>query len=167
MPTYEGHCHCGAVTFSVTTDTEIKAGVRCNCSLCRRKAAVMVLVDQVQFTLTGGGDLQLVHNRDGVTEQLALARYDDDTLYLKVTADYLSLGFFYSADGTNWKILADGIDASVLAPERIGGFNYTGAYIGLYGTTNGVGEGRATYDFMEYHPTTTDANNWFYRRPSE
>jgi len=54
MPTYEGHCHCGAVTFSVTTDTDITAGVRCNCSLCRRKAAVMVLVDHAQFTLTGG-----------------------------------------------------------------------------------------------------------------
>lgn len=54
MTTYQGHCHCGEVTFEVTTEENITSGVRCNCSLCRRKAAVMVLVDQAQFKVTGG-----------------------------------------------------------------------------------------------------------------
>jgi len=56
MTTYQGACHCGSVKFEVTADSEINAGVRCNCSLCRRKAAVMVLVDKPQFTLLQGAD---------------------------------------------------------------------------------------------------------------
>lgn len=56
MPTYQGHCHCGDVTFEVSTDAPLESGVRCNCSLCRRKGAVMALVDQGQFKVTAGSD---------------------------------------------------------------------------------------------------------------
>jgi len=41
MKQYKGSCHCGAVEFSFNRDQEISSGVRCNCSLCRRKGAVM------------------------------------------------------------------------------------------------------------------------------
>lgn len=37
---YQGSCHCGAVKFSYTGD-EITRGLRCNCSICRRKGALM------------------------------------------------------------------------------------------------------------------------------
>ena len=37
---YEGSCHCGAVRFSYDGE-EITAGLRCNCSICRRKGALM------------------------------------------------------------------------------------------------------------------------------
>jgi hypothetical protein len=40
MRTYHGHCHCGALRFSLVTD-EITDGIRCNCSFCARKGAVM------------------------------------------------------------------------------------------------------------------------------
>ena len=40
MKTYHGNCHCGAVKFSFDHD-EITQGVRCNCSICKRKGAVM------------------------------------------------------------------------------------------------------------------------------
>ena len=40
MKTYHGNCHCGAISFLFEHD-EIREGVRCNCSLCKRKAAVM------------------------------------------------------------------------------------------------------------------------------
>lgn len=56
MHTYEGHCHCGNVKFEVTSEQAVEAGVRCNCSLCRRKAAVMALVDHAQFKLIAGTD---------------------------------------------------------------------------------------------------------------
>lgn len=62
MKIYHGNCHCGSVTFEVTADAEITSGVRCNCSLCRRKAAVMVLVDQSAFKLTGGEDSLTEYN---------------------------------------------------------------------------------------------------------
>ncbi|SAK66686.1 GFA family protein [Caballeronia ptereochthonis] len=35
----KGACHCGTVTFEV--DTPLEPAVRCNCSLCRRRGAVM------------------------------------------------------------------------------------------------------------------------------
>ncbi|MCB9655632.1 MAG: GFA family protein [Deltaproteobacteria bacterium] len=40
LKTYDGHCHCGAVRFRLKTET-ITTGVRCNCSICIRKGAVM------------------------------------------------------------------------------------------------------------------------------
>lgn len=38
--TYHGSCHCGAVKFSYTGD-KIEKGLRCNCSVCARKGALM------------------------------------------------------------------------------------------------------------------------------
>lgn len=37
--TLRGSCHCGAVTFEVRTG--LTPASRCNCSLCRRKGALM------------------------------------------------------------------------------------------------------------------------------
>lgn len=37
---YKGSCHCGAVRFSYTGET-ITKGLRCNCSICSRKGAMM------------------------------------------------------------------------------------------------------------------------------
>lgn len=41
MSSYHGQCHCGAVKFSFDSDEPIDHGVRCNCSLCKRKGAMM------------------------------------------------------------------------------------------------------------------------------
>ena len=41
MPeTYQGSCHCGAIKFSYTGE-KIEKGLRCNCSICSRKGAMM------------------------------------------------------------------------------------------------------------------------------
>lgn len=40
MTTYRGRCHCGAVQWTMTCDS-ITKGVRCNCSVCVRKGALM------------------------------------------------------------------------------------------------------------------------------
>lgn len=37
----KGSCHCGAVKFEVRTT--LQPAARCNCSLCRRKGALMTL----------------------------------------------------------------------------------------------------------------------------
>lgn len=37
---YSGSCHCGAVKFSYEGET-ISQGLRCTCSICRRKGALM------------------------------------------------------------------------------------------------------------------------------
>ncbi len=40
MKRYNGSCHCGNVKFSFEHE-EIKSGLRCNCSICIRKGALM------------------------------------------------------------------------------------------------------------------------------
>jgi len=37
---YQGSCHCGAIRFEFNSIT-IDSGLRCNCSLCKKKGAVM------------------------------------------------------------------------------------------------------------------------------
>jgi hypothetical protein len=37
---YEGSCHCGAIKFSYDGE-EITSGLRCSCSICSRKGAMM------------------------------------------------------------------------------------------------------------------------------
>lgn len=40
MQEYNGSCHCGAIKFQFTAP-KVTLGVRCDCSLCRRKGAIM------------------------------------------------------------------------------------------------------------------------------
>lgn len=47
MKDYNGNCHCGSITFSFKHEDTIDKGVRCNCSICKRKGAVMS-----EFTLS-------------------------------------------------------------------------------------------------------------------
>ena len=41
MKIYQGRCHCGAIRFSFAGPVAIDKGLRCNCSICRRKGAMM------------------------------------------------------------------------------------------------------------------------------
>ncbi len=54
LQAYKGSCHCGAVRFEVRT--ALSSALRCNCSLCRRKGAVMASVAPEDFKLTAGED---------------------------------------------------------------------------------------------------------------
>lgn len=40
MTAYTGSCHCGNIEFSFEHGN-IDSGIRCNCSICRRKGALM------------------------------------------------------------------------------------------------------------------------------
>ncbi len=40
MPTYHGSCHCQAIQFEFEHEP-ITRGLRCNCSICQRKGALM------------------------------------------------------------------------------------------------------------------------------
>ncbi len=54
MKTYRGSCHCGDVVFEIETDLD---GVAvCNCSICRRRNAVMHRVTADRFRLLQGED---------------------------------------------------------------------------------------------------------------
>ena len=37
-----GRCHCGAIEFSIPRDLDMSAVRRCDCSLCKRRGAIML-----------------------------------------------------------------------------------------------------------------------------
>ena len=51
---HEGACHCGAVRFAITTD--FPELTTCDCSICKRKNALMVKVHESRFELLSGGE---------------------------------------------------------------------------------------------------------------
>ena len=66
MQTYTGSCHCGRVTFEFRAPPVIDA-MRCNCSICRRKGALMT-------NSTIAPDDISIRDADG---QLSQYRFDD------------------------------------------------------------------------------------------
>ena len=55
MVSYRGSCHCSAVTFRI--DAEIAELTTCDCSLCRRKNALMTKVHESALTILSGEDM--------------------------------------------------------------------------------------------------------------
>ena len=53
MRRYEGSCHRGAVRFEIETD--FPELTTCDCSICRRRNALMVKVHESAFRLVAGG----------------------------------------------------------------------------------------------------------------
>jgi hypothetical protein len=51
---YRGGCHCGAVRFQVTVDRQ--KVINCNCSICRKKSFLHLIVDRDRFQLLQGED---------------------------------------------------------------------------------------------------------------
>ena len=50
----KGSCHCGSIQFEVATPILMFA--KCNCSLCSRKNAEILVIEPEQFTLISGQD---------------------------------------------------------------------------------------------------------------
>ncbi|HET7085242.1 MAG TPA: GFA family protein [Rhizomicrobium sp.] len=51
---YQGGCHCGRVRFQVTTDLESVSD--CNCSICRKKGFLHLIVEPSKFKLLQGDE---------------------------------------------------------------------------------------------------------------
>lgn len=65
MGVWSGSCHCGAVRFRV--EAQIDELTRCDCSLCRRRGALMAKVHESALTLEAGeADLTLYQWNTGV-----------------------------------------------------------------------------------------------------
>jgi hypothetical protein len=52
LETYRGSCHCQSVIFEI--DTDFPELTTCDCSICRRKNALMVKVHESAFRLIEG-----------------------------------------------------------------------------------------------------------------
>lgn len=53
---FQGSCHCGAVSFTVDADPPTSA-LSCNCSHCRRKGLLLAFFPVERFVLTGGEEV--------------------------------------------------------------------------------------------------------------
>ena len=49
-------CHCGAVKAEINITVNFDKTLRCNCSLCKRKGAVMSMVKNEDFKIVKGED---------------------------------------------------------------------------------------------------------------
>jgi len=67
---YEGSCHCGAVSFRVEGDLPTSA-ISCNCSHCRRKGLLLTFVPATQFELLSGEDAltDYLFNKHAITHR--------------------------------------------------------------------------------------------------
>lgn len=70
MKTHTGTCHCGAVAIEVDLDEDGFTDLRrCDCSLCRRKGAIMASVPRGRLRVVRGEDaLRLYQWNTGVAE---------------------------------------------------------------------------------------------------
>lgn len=53
-PCHKGQCHCGAVKFTVNLENGLLDARRCNCSMCRRRGAVVASVNLDDFVINEG-----------------------------------------------------------------------------------------------------------------
>ena len=106
-----------------------------------RSAYIMSLKD---------GMIMLTHYFHGEKSTLASHPYENSTVFLKISADYLDYDFSYSQKGSKWIMLFNNADGSKLSPES-SGWTYTGVYVGIYGTSNNsISNNYADFDWFYY-----------------
>ena len=49
-------CHCGAVEAEININGDFEKMMRCNCSICKRKGAIMSIVKNEDFKIIKGRD---------------------------------------------------------------------------------------------------------------
>ena len=50
-------CHCGRVEAEINLTSSFKKVLKCNCSICKRKGAVMTMVKNEDFKITKGKEV--------------------------------------------------------------------------------------------------------------
>jgi hypothetical protein len=67
MDIRRGGCHCGAVEFEVDLEHGLDGVRRCNCSLCRRKGAIVASVPISRLRITKGADMLALYQWNTMT----------------------------------------------------------------------------------------------------
>ena len=49
-------CHCGAVEAEINLEGDLAKVIKCNCSICKRKGAIMSMVKNEDFKIVKGED---------------------------------------------------------------------------------------------------------------
>jgi hypothetical protein len=91
---YHGSCHCGAVRFEIETD--FPELTTCDCSICRRRNALMVKVHESAFTLVAGADVLAEYRFHTQTARHFFCRVCGIYPFhrKRVTPDYLGVNVF-------------------------------------------------------------------------
>ena len=53
-PSYRGGCHCGLVVWEINVDPRDATVLDCNCSICRKKGFLHLIVEPQDFRLLSG-----------------------------------------------------------------------------------------------------------------
>lgn len=61
QPLHKGQCHCGSVKFTVRLENGLIEPRRCNCSMCRRRGAVVASVALKDLIIDQGADVLSVY----------------------------------------------------------------------------------------------------------
>ena len=113
MKTFTGSCHCQAVTFEI--DTDLEELTTCDCSICRRKNALMVRVPESAMRILSGEEKLTTYTFHTHTAQHYFCSVCGIYPFhrKRVTPDYF---------GVNVNCL-DGFDPSGIPVRATGGFN--------------------------------------------
>jgi hypothetical protein len=49
-------CHCGAIEAEINLSNDLKKTIKCNCSICKRKGAIMSMIKNEDFKIIKGLD---------------------------------------------------------------------------------------------------------------
>jgi hypothetical protein len=52
---YTGSCHCGSIKFEI--DSDLEKIVQCNCSICIKRNAKMIMIPKENFKLLEGSEI--------------------------------------------------------------------------------------------------------------
>ncbi|GMK38039.1 xylosidase/arabinosidase [Paenibacillus sp. CCS19] len=99
-----------------------------------------------------GRVIRLVRTEAGIETTLAQSPLPPEAgsrMYLKLEAYGQKLTFSYGIESEQWKVLAEGVDGTIVSTDVAGGF--TGAMIGMF-TVCEAGIGAADFDYFEYAP---------------
>ncbi len=108
---YRGSCHCGAVKFEIETD--LPELTRCDCSICRRKNALMVKIHENHFKLLSGKDSLIEYRFHTMTTCHFFCKTCGIYPFhrKRVTPDYLGINVF----------CLDGVDPSGIPVRQAAG----------------------------------------------
>lgn len=109
LQTYEGGCHCGKVRIRAQLD--ITRMSECNCSICRKKGIIHLVVPRDRFTLLQGADAITTYTFGSGVAQHTFCRH-------------CGIHSFYTPRSEPDKISVnarclDGIDDAVLHPSSL------------------------------------------------
>jgi alpha-N-arabinofuranosidase len=121
------------------------------------QAGLAVLMnDRAAYWLSFGQDgwLEVVDKRGALYGTSGGLQTGHDRLHLRADVDGLELRFSWSAYGESWTEIGGVQDLRALSPAEIGGFNYTGVYVGPY--ASGPAGGEARFEHFRMGPADTD-----------